>query len=664
MSIIIIESPNKIEKVKKYSNCETFATKGHFKSLTKNFIKNYDNYEIEYDFSNEETRKRMNFIFSKCKNEDVIIATDPDREGYAIGYMFYQIIKNSAKSVKRAEFFEITQAGIKKGLENAIDFQKTNFKDFESFKARAVGDKLVGFILSPKYMREMNDKNISVGRVQTPALELIVKKQLEIEEFEKLKEEEKISYKAKALLKTKDSKEFEVLSENVYSNLNEIEEFLNFIKDNSKALLQDIKEKQSQKAPPQPFRTSQLQERANIALSLAPDEIMLLAGELFEAGLITYTRTDSNTLSNEFINELEERFKNETWYEKRIYEAGKQSQAQAHEAIRITHIHPYEECENIVKQSGVKFSQSLIDLYKFIYENSILSQSKNCISLNQTYEFSIKGIIFKATQSKIIDKGFKEAKEKLFKSKELEDEENKEEKNLKNKIDLSSLKQNESFDIVSFEKVEIKKQTPSPYKESNFIALLEKEGIGRPSTYASFLPKLLQRAYIEIEKKGKNSFIKATQKGLDFMKKIRNLDEWIATSEYTRHMENVLDSISRGEVSYLDFIKPLHQKMQFIKINNEEKAPSEAQIALLNKLAKEQNVKLDEEVFLKANLAKKNIEELLKNSIKAPSPKQIALAEKLSQDKKLELPKGYKENMKICSAFIDKCFKEGKKKGN
>ncbi|EAL3926211.1 type IA DNA topoisomerase [Campylobacter upsaliensis] len=664
MSIIIIESPNKIEKVKKYSNCETFATKGHFKSLTKNFIKNYDNYEIEYDFSNEETRKRMNFIFSKCKNEDVIIATDPDREGYAIGYMFYQIIKNSAKSVKRAEFFEITQAGIKKGLENAIDFQKTNFKDFESFKARAVGDKLVGFILSPKYMREMNDKNISVGRVQTPALELIVKKQLEIEEFEKLKEEEKISYKAKALLKTKDSKEFEVLSENVYSNLNEIEEFLNFIKDNSKALLQDIKEKQSQKAPPQPFRTSQLQERANIALSLAPDEIMLLAGELFEAGLITYTRTDSNTLSNEFINELEERFKNETWYEKRIYEAGKQSQAQAHEAIRITHIHPYEECENIVKQSGVKFSQSLIDLYKFIYENSILSQSKNCISLNQTYEFSIKGIIFKATQSKIIDKGFKEAKEKLFKSKELEDEENKEEKNLKNKIDLSSLKQNESFDIVSFEKVEIKKQAPSPYKESNFIALLEKEGIGRPSTYASFLPKLLQRAYIEIEKKGKNSFIKATQKGLDFMQKIRNLDEWIATSEYTRHMENVLDSISRGEVSYLDFIKPLHQKMQFIKINNEEKAPSEAQIALLNKLAKEQNVKLDEEVFLKANLAKKNIEELLKNSIKAPSPKQIALAEKLSQDKKIELPKGYKENMKICSAFIDKCFKEGKKKGN
>lgn len=664
MSIIIIESPNKIEKVKKYSNCETFATKGHFKSLTKNFIKNYDNYEIEYDFSNEETRKRMNFIFSKCKNEDVIIATDPDREGYAIGYMFYQIIKNSAKSVKRAEFFEITQAGIKKGLENAIDFQKTNFKDFESFKARAVGDKLVGFILSPKYMREMNDKNISVGRVQTPALELIVKKQLEIEEFEKLKEEEKISYKAKALLKTKDSKEFEVLSENVYSNLNEIEEFLNFIKDNSKALLQDIKEKQSQKAPPQPFRTSQLQERANIALSLAPDEIMLLAGELFEAGLITYTRTDSNTLSNEFINELEERFKNETWYEKRIYEAGKQSQAQAHEAIRITHIHPYEECENIVKQSGVKFSQSLIDLYKFIYENSILSQSKNCISLNQTYEFSIKGIIFKATQSKIIDKGFKEAKEKLFKSKELEDEENKEEKNLKNKIDLSSLKQNESFDIVSFEKVEIKKQAPSPYKESNFIALLEKEGIGRPSTYASFLPKLLQRAYIEIEKKGKNSFIKATQKGLDFMQKIRNLDEWIATSEYTRHMENVLDSISRGEVSYLDFIKPLHQKMQFIKINNEEKAPSEAQIALLNKLAKGQNVKLDEEVFLKANLAKKNIEELLKNSIKAPSPKQIALAEKLSQDKKLELPKGYKENMKICSAFIDKCFKEGKKKGN
>ncbi|WP_317364016.1 type IA DNA topoisomerase [Campylobacter helveticus] len=657
MSIIIIESPNKIAKIKKYSGFETFATIGHFKSLTKNFIKNYDTYEVEYDFSNEETKKRMNFIFSKCKNEEVFIATDPDREGYGIGYMVYQMIKNSAKSVKRAEFFEITETGIKKGLENALPFEKTNFNDFNSFKARAVGDKLVGFILSPKYINILSDKNNSVGRVQTPALELIVKKELEINEFKKLKDEEKISYKAKAILQTKEGEEFEVISENIYPNLKEIEDFLKFIQNNSNAILEDIKEKQSQKAPPKPFRTSQLQEKANTALGKAPDEIMLLAQNLFESGLITYIRTDSNALSNDFINEVEQNYKNQTWYEKRVYKAGEQSQANAHEAIRITHIHPFDECENIVKNSGAKFSQSLLELYKFIYENSILSQAKNAISLNQTYEFAIKGIIFKATQSKIIDKGYKEAKEKFFKSKELDEESEEEEKHTKNKIDLNTLSKNESFQIKGFEKVEVKKQAPSAYKESNFISLLEKEGIGRPSTYASFLPKLLQRNYIELEKKGKLSFIKATPKGIKIIEELKKEDEWITQSEFTKQMENVLDAISKGEVSYLDFIKPLHQKMNYIKLNNEEKAPSEAQINLLNKLAKEQDLKLDEEVFLKANLAKQTIDKLLKNNKRPPTEKQIALCEKLAKDKNLELPKDYKEDMKICSAFIDKCFK-------
>lgn len=662
MSIIIIESPNKVEKVKKYSGYETYATKGHFKSLTKNFIKNYDTYEVEYDFSNEEAKKRMNYIFSKCKNEEVIIATDPDREGYAIGYMVYQMIKNSAKSVKRAEFFEITQEGIKKGLEQAIAFEKSNFNDFQSFRARAVGDKLVGFILSPKYMQKINDKNTSVGRVQTPALELIVKRHLQIEEFKKLKDEEKISYKAKAILKTNQNEEFQIISENIYSNLQEMNEFLDFIKNNKKAILQEIKEKQSTKSPPKPFRTSQLQEKANQALSLAPDEIMLLAQTLFEAGLITYIRTDSNALSNEFIQEVENSFSNQNWYEKRIYQAGQQSQANAHEAIRITHIHSYEECQTKIEESGAKFSNSLLELYKFIYENSILSQSKNCISLNQTYEFSIAGIIFKATQSKIIDKGFKEAKEKFFKSEELEDDENKEEEWLKSKIDLSSLKQNDSFEIVSFEKLEVKKQAPSPYKESNFISLLEKEGIGRPSTYASFLPKLLERNFIELHTKGKNKIINATPKGIKIIEELKKEDEWITQSEYTRQMENVLDSISKGEISYMDFIKPLHQKMQFLKLNDENKAPSEAQINLLKKLSKEQNIELDKEVFLKANLAKQTIDKLLKSSIKPPTQKQIDLCEKLAKDKGLDLPKNYKEDMKICSAFIDKCFKEKKDK--
>lgn len=180
MSIIIIESPNKTEKISKYSGFKTIATKGHFKALSKDIFipEKEEEYEPKFVSIDKNSTYRINEIINASKNEEVFIATDPDREGYAIGFMVYLAIKNHAKSIKRAEFFEITQEGIQKGLKEAIDFHKTNFKDFESYKARAVSDKMVGFILSPKYINKLNDKNISVGRVQTPALNLIVEREL------------------------------------------------------------------------------------------------------------------------------------------------------------------------------------------------------------------------------------------------------------------------------------------------------------------------------------------------------------------------------------------------------------------------------------------------------------------------------------------------------
>ena len=127
------------------------------------------------------------------------------------------------------------------------------------------------------------------------------------------------------------------------------------------------------------------------------------------------------------------------------------------------------------------------------------------------------------------------------------------------------LKKDELIEILGYELSEVKKKAPTHYKESNFISLLEKEKIGRPSTYATFLPKLLEREYIAIQKKGKNNEIIATNKGIEFIKTLSaNNDEWITKSEFTAHMEEILDKISNGECAYLDFIKPLHEKMGFV----------------------------------------------------------------------------------------------------
>ena len=663
-TIIIIESPNKKDKIQKISGFDTYATKGHFKSLTKNFIKDYDSYEVEFDFIDEDAKKRMNFIFSQCSGKEVIIATDPDREGYAIGYLFFQVIKNKAKSIKRAEFHEITENGVKKGLATALPFNATNFKEFEAFKARAVGDKLVGFILSPKYAKATNDKNTSVGRVQTPALNLIVSKDEEIKAFNALSEDEKVSYKVRAKCQSANGTEFEIESEKILKDKAELESFLNYISNNKEALFTQMQVKESKKAPPAPFRTSKLQEKANQILGFSPDDTMLLAQQLFENGLITYIRTDSNALSAEFIDEVQKAYKDKEWYERREYKAGKQSQAEAHEAIRITHLHELSELDALFEKTNKEASTKLVDkhkaLYTLIYKNSICSQAKDKVSELKSFEFDINGAPFKTSMSKVLYKGF----ESVFNDESDENEnENSQSEIPQNKVDLSFLQPNEKASVLDLQGVEVKKQAPSPYKESSFISLLEKEGIGRPSTYASFLPTLIKRRYVELQAKGKNKLIIPTQKGIEMIELLRKDDEWITQSEYTRLMEEMLDAITEGKIGYKDFISPLHAKMNYEKINKAESGATPKQIELVEKLAKEQNKEIPNDLFSDFTKTKAFIDELIKisNANKAPSDKQISFAENLAQKHNAQLPQDYKTNLKACSDFIAKfAAKKGK----
>ncbi|EFO9318205.1 type IA DNA topoisomerase [Campylobacter lari] len=657
-TLIIIESPNKTEKIEKITQAKVFATKGHFKSLSREVFKDYENYEPIFEFSNDDVKKRMNYVFSQCKNKDVIIATDPDREGYGIAYLFYEVIKNIAKSIKRAEFHEITEAGIKKGIESAVEFSRSNLNDFQAFKGRIVGDKLVGFLMSPKYINILNNKDISIGRVQTPALSLIVKREKEILDFQTNPNNKKLDYKIKVKLE-KNGQIFYANNQNLYSSKEEVLNAIEKIRTNSTQVF-NIETKNKEIKPDLPFRTSQFQEKMNKVFGYTPDKAMALAQSLFEKGLITYHRTDSNALSSEFLNEVENFFKIEEWYQKREYKAGEQSQAEAHEAIRISHIHSFNDIDKIAKEE--KLTDDEKETYKLIFLNSIQSQAKNAINEIKNYEFPIGILTFKATISKCIYKGFKS----IFDLTEDTDEKNEEEQ----EIDLI-LNEKDTINILDFEIVEVKKKAPQRYKESNFISLLEKAGIGRPSTYATFLPTLLKRKYIELKKKGKNNEIIATPKGISLIDLlIEKNDEWITTSEFTKQIENILDSISKGELQYIDFIKPLHSKMDFMRINEnrqenqENLKPTQKQIQYAEKLAKENDLSLPENYKENMKICAEFISSALSNAKPQPATqKQIQYAEKLAKELNMNLPENYKNDMKICSHYINIAMDLKKQKG-
>lgn len=672
-TIIIIESPNKISKIESITGFKTFATGGHFKELSNEIVKDYENYQPQFKFKSNK-KDSINKILNTCQNKEVIIATDPDREGYGIAYHFYLEVKNKAKSIKRALFHEITPSGIKKGLEEAVPFSNTNKKDYEAFLARIVGDKLVGFILSPKYSKIMEDKNISIGRVQSPALFLIVKKEEEIKEFYQKGLDKITNYKIQ-IEAIKNEIKFNLLSKNTYENIEKTLEAISDLK-NSKIFISNIEKKEVKQNPKKPFRTSQLQENANQILGFSPDKTMLNAQSLFEKGLITYHRTDSNNLSKEFLDEVEKLFKNEEWFERKEYKAGKQSQAEAHEAIRITHAHKYEDIEKIAQDE--KLSNDEISLYKLIYTNSIQSQAKPAINEVTNYTALLNFDQFCFTISKPIYKGFK----KLFLK---DDEEEKENKEDEQELDLS-FESNEILNIIDFKTKEIKNQPPKRYKEANFINLLEKNGIGRPSTYATYLPKLLEREYITLEKKGKNNEIIPTKKGFDLVNSVKEKDFWILDTEYTKNMEELLDNISSNNNqmdTYLNYIKILHQKLEFKKLNESTQAikPSQKQIQLIQNLLnqlKELNIDFNINIdkynnyendikktqpliqdLLKLINENKNKKENNKNNnnektqVIKPSEKQIQFLEKLAKEVNIKLSNDYKEDARVCSRFID-----------
>ncbi len=683
-SVIIIESPNKVAKIREITGAKVFATIGHFMQL-----KSYDEsngFKPTFDYD-QEKKKHIFEMIEACKNKKVYIATDTDREGYAIGYMFYQKIKNVASSIYRAEFFEITPSGINKGLQNALLFENTNKQMYQSALARRVADMLLGFTLSPYLGKALGQmKGSSVGRVQTPCLKLIVDRDREIEKFKALPENEKVSYQIQAKINDSANREVTIKhcdekgEEIKFNDKEEALKLFESLKDNKACLLKDLKNSVVETKPKKPFITSTLLEKASSMLGLSISEVQSLAQNLFEAGLITYIRTDAESLSVEFLDEAESFYLPiyKEVYQKREYKAGKQSQAEAHEAIRITHPHTTEDLESIVYNANIT-NQDALKLYQLIFERTIESQGKNAIYDKQDLLFKIKNEYFKCSVKGLKSAGFLA----MFSKKELKNDESNDDKDNKEKEQNAqfNLKIDDVLSLNDLVLATIKRNAPSPYKEADFVKLLENKGIGRPSTYASYLPTLVKREYISISQ-DKKHIITPTHKGKRVVEVFENAYQFIIDLTYTKQMEEVLDEIVENKSSYVDFISNLNSKcpkIEKLERNDDEIKPSsEGQITYIENILRDLQLNLSEEFknykednrVAKAFLDRyiKEHEFFKKNNKKASSsnndenrpatPKQISFAEMLAKKHNVKLPKGFKYSMKVCGDFINEYHKK------
>ncbi|WP_121092501.1 type IA DNA topoisomerase [Helicobacter pylori] len=683
-SVIIIESPNKVAKIREITGAKVFATIGHFMQL-----KSYDEsngFKPTFDYD-QEKKKHIFEMIEACKNKKVYIATDTDREGYAIGYMFYQKIKNVASSIYRAEFFEITPSGINKGLQNALLFENTNKQMYQSALARRVADMLLGFTLSPYLGKALGQmKGSSVGRVQTPCLKLIVDRDREIEKFKALPENEKVSYQIQAKINDSANREVTIKhcdekgEEIKFNDKEEALKLFESLKDNKACLLKDLKNSVVETKPKKPFITSTLLEKASSMLGLSISEVQSLAQNLFEAGLITYIRTDAESLSVEFLDETESFYAPiyKDLYLKREYKAGKQSQAEAHEAIRITHPHTAEDLESIVYNANIT-NQDALKLYQLIFERTIESQGKNAIYDKQDLLFKIKNEYFKCSVKGLKSAGFLA----MFSKKELKNDESNDDKDNKEKEQNAqfNLKIDDVLSLNDLVLATIKRNAPSAYKEADFVKLLENKGIGRPSTYASYLPTLVKREYISISQ-DKKHIITPTHKGKRVVEVFENAYQFIIDLTYTKQMEEVLDEIVENKSSYVDFISNLNSKCPKIekleRNDNEIKPSSEGQITYIENILRDLQLNLSEEFknykednrVAKAFLDRyiKEHEFFKKNNKKASSsnndenrpatPKQISFAEMLAKKHNVKLHKGFKHSMKVCGDFINEYHKK------
>ncbi len=419
--LIIVESPTKAKKIQSILKLRALSTVGHFKDLPDAQI-GVDLKTYEPTFVYHERKKHLpDELRAAAKGETVMLAGDPDREGYAISCHIYEEVKSVAKECLRMEIYEVTEKGLKEALAKAVPFEQTNTGLYNAFLGRRIGDRLVGYILSPITSKSLHGK-YSVGRVQSPAVRLIVDREREIKDFVPS------LYWMLDIQLVKDGATF--LARHVKGKLQKLpdaEKIVAVIRGETHVLATKVEKKEVKQSPKPPFTTVDLQAAAAVRLKFSPEQTMKLAQGLFDQGIITYHRTDSVRMDEAFIKEIRAFLGKALGVnylpKKSNQHKSKNSQAEAHEGIRPTHMHSTADIASIIKKEGLTADHA--KLYEIIFKRAVASQMASAIFDSTIMLFEAAGEKFKAAGRVLNFDGFLKVYAEVDEEKEKKKDEDK-----------------------------------------------------------------------------------------------------------------------------------------------------------------------------------------------------------------------------------------------
>jgi DNA topoisomerase-1 len=581
-SLVIVESPAKAKTINRYlgNDYKVLASYGHVRDLLPKTgaIDTENGFEMQYQ-AIEKNAKAVDAIIKALKKADTLyLATDPDREGEAIAWHLHELLKErglmEGKESHRVVFHEVTKNAI---LDAVAHPTKLSTDLINAQQARRALDYLVGFNLSPLLWRKIQP-GLSAGRVQSPALRMIVERELEIEKFipqeywtiEADLEKEKAKFLSRlTYLHGEKLKQFTITEGDTANKA--YEELLEAA--NGNLTVSKVEKKQRKRQPTAPFITSTMQQESVRKLGMTAQRTMRVAQQLYEGidiggdegtvGLITYMRTDSVVLAKEAQDEIREfigeRYgKNNVPEVPRVYKTKSKNAQEAHEAIRPTTV------RHVPSEIKSSLDADQFKLYELIWKRTVASQMIHATIDTVAVDMGCgEGNVFRANGSSIADPGFMAVYlEGQDEAKTEEDE----------KL-LPPLKEGDVVKLLEIRPEQHFTEPPPRFTEASLVKTLEEYGIGRPSTYASIMYTLKQREYVEFEQKRFTPTDVGRVVNNFLTKHFTNYVDY----DFTARLEDELDAVSRGEKEWLPLMENFWETFEKqIKEKEETVSRSEA----------------------------------------------------------------------------------------
>ncbi|GIR64407.1 MAG: DNA topoisomerase 1 [Ectothiorhodospiraceae bacterium] len=563
-NLLIVESPTKIKSIEKFlgKDYKVLASVGHVRDLMPSSRKGIDvedNYAPVWKITKEKKIVMDEIKKASKEAETVYFATDPDREGEAISKHIYDILDKAkllnGKNVHRVTFNEITKTAVTEALENPREISSDLW---HAYLARRTLDYLMGYDIS-EFLWKKVSRLARGGRVQSPALRLIVEREKEIDKFVPI-EFWILSLNACKNGECIDAELVSIDGEKVKNkNITNIEnetrasELKKAIEESKTITIKSVKESERKLKPKSPFTTASLQQTAYSSLGFSVKQTSSVAQRLYQGvaldgdevtGLISYMRTDSTNLSDECLKDinsfLDKNHPDLAYGEVRKYQKKIKNAQEAHEAIRPTQIDLTPD-----KIKGFLDDQEF-KLYELIWKRTVASQMKDAVYNQVSMELELNNkYLFKYSGSYLKDYGFK----KIY---DLSDNSQKED----NKKILEKLKTNDVLDIKEVKTEQKFTQPPPRYNQASLIQALEELGIGRPSTYVTIISKILDSNYVDPEK---NNFQPTALAKVVCDTLIKHFGNDLVDFEFTARLENYLDEIANGEKETLNCIKDTYE---------------------------------------------------------------------------------------------------------